>query len=92
MKGGKNIADIDARRYTTVKVIPLKEGSVIVAYGNYSTDPRWHLLFECQSKAFDTFAQIFEYCNTRFRNPFGGVSQCRCFDVCDKKGEKEVEA
>ena len=83
--------DIDAMRYTAVKVIPLKGESVIVAYGNYSTDPRWHLLFECQSKAFDTFAQIFEYCSTHFQNPFGGVSQCRCFDMCDKEEGKEKQ-
>ena len=67
------MAYIDEKRYTTVKVIPLKEGSVTVAYGNYSADPRWHLLYENQSKTFDSFSQIFEYCNVRFKNPFGGV-------------------
>lgn len=67
------MAYIDERRYTTVKVIPLKEGSVTVAYGNYSADQRWHLLYENQSKTFDSFSQIFEYCNARFKNPFGGV-------------------
>ena len=67
------MADIDEKRYTTVKVIPLKEGSVTVAYSNYSADPRWHLLYENQSKTFDNFSQIFEYCNARFKNPFGGV-------------------
>ena len=67
------MANIDEKRYTTVKVIPLKEGSVTVAYGNCSTDPRWHLLYEKQSKTFDSFSQIFEYCNARFKNPFGGV-------------------
>ena len=67
------MADIDAKRYTAVKVIPLKEGSAIVAYGNYTADPRWHLLYKNQSKTFDNFSQIFEYCNARFKNPFGGV-------------------
>lgn len=67
------MADIDEKRYTTVKVITLKEGSVTVAYGNNSADPRWHLIYENQSKAFDNFSQIFEYCNARFKNPFGGV-------------------
>lgn len=67
------MADIDEKRYTTVKVIPLKEGSAIVAYGNYTADPRWHLLYENQSKTFDNFSQIFEYCNARFKKPFGGV-------------------
>lgn len=67
------MTDIDERRYTTVKVIPLKEGSVTVAYGNYSADPRWHLLYENKSKTFDSFSQLFEYCNARFKNPFGGV-------------------
>lgn len=67
------MADIDAKRHTTVKVIPLKEGSAIVAYGNYTADPRWHLLYENRSKTFDNFSQIFEYCNARFKNPFGGV-------------------
>lgn len=67
------MADIDAKRYTTVKVIPLNEGSAIVAYSNYTADPRWHLLYENQSKTFDNFSQIFEYCNARFKNPFGGV-------------------
>ena len=67
------MADIDAKRYTTVKVIPLKKGSAIVAYGNYTDDPRWHLLYENQSKTFDNFSQIFEYCNARFKKPFGGV-------------------
>ena len=67
------MADIDEKRYTTVKVIPLKEGIVTVAYGNYPADPRWHLLYENQSKTFDNFSQIFEYCNARFKNPFGGV-------------------
>ena len=67
------MADIDEKRYTTVKVIPLKEGSAIVAYGNYHTDPRWHLLYENRSKSFDNFSQIFEYCNARFKKPFGGV-------------------
>jgi hypothetical protein len=67
------MADIDAKRYTTVKVIPLNEGSVTVAYSNYSADPRWHLLYENQSKTFDNFSQIFEYCNSRFNTPFGGV-------------------
>ena len=67
------MAEIDAKRYTTVKVIQLKEGSVTVAYGNYTADPRWHLLYENQSKPFDNFSQIFEYCNARFKNPFGGV-------------------
>ena len=67
------MTDIDERRYTTVKVIPLKEGSVTVAYDNYSADPRWHLLYENQSKTFDSFSQLFEYCNARFKNPFGGV-------------------
>ena len=68
-----DMADIDEKRYTAVKVIPLKEGSVTVAYGNYHTDPRWHLLYENQSKTFDNFSQIFEYCNAHFKNPFGGV-------------------
>ena len=67
------MADIDEKRYTAVKVITLKEGSVTVAYGNYSADPRWHLIYENQSKAFDNFSQIFEYCNARFKNLFGGV-------------------
>ena len=67
------MADIDEKRYTTVKVIPLKEGSVTVAYGNYSADPRWHLLYENQSKTFDSFRQLFECCNARFKSPFGGV-------------------
>ena len=67
------MADIDEKRYTAVKVITLKEGSAIVAYGNYSADPRGHLIYENQSKAFDNFSQIFEYCNARFKNPFGGV-------------------
>ena len=67
------MADIDEKRYTAVKVIPLKEGSVTVAYGNYTADPRWHLLCENQSKTFDNFSQIFEYCNARFKNPFGRV-------------------
>lgn len=67
------MADIDAKRYTAVKVIPPKEGSVTVAYGNYSADPRWYLLYENQSKTFDSFSQLFEYCNARFKNPFGGV-------------------
>ena len=67
------MADIDEKRYTTVKVIPLKEGSVTVAYGNYSADPRWHLIYENQSKTFDNFSQIFEYCNVYFTIPFGGV-------------------
>ena len=67
------MADIDEKRYTAVKVIPLKKGSVTVAYGNYSDDPRWHLLYENQSKTFDSFSQLFEYCNARFKNPFGGV-------------------
>ena len=67
------MADIDEKRFTTVKVIPLKVGSVTVAYGNYSADPRWHLIYENQSKTFDNFSQIFEYCNARFKNPFDGV-------------------
>ena len=67
------MADIDEKRYTTVKVIPLKEGSAIVAYGNYACDKRWHFIYENQSKTFDNFSQIFEYCNARFKNPFGGV-------------------
>lgn len=67
------MADIDAKQYTAVKVIPLNEGSAIVAYGNYTADPRWHLLYENQSKTFDNFSQIFEYCNARFKKPFGGV-------------------
>ena len=53
------MTDIDAKRYTTVKVIPLKEGSVTVAYSNYTADPRWHLLYENQSKTFDNFSQLF---------------------------------
>ena len=67
------MADIDEKRYTTVKVIPLKEGSVTVAYGNYSADPRWHLIYDNQSKTFDNFSKIFEYCNVYFTKPFGGV-------------------
>ena len=67
------MTDSDERRYTTVKVIPLKEGSITVAYGNYSADPRWHLLYENHSKTFDSFSQLFEYCNARFKNPFGDV-------------------
>ena len=67
------MADIDEKRLTIIKVMPLKEGSVTVAYGNYTADPRWHLLYENQSKTFDNFSQIFEYCNAKFKNPFGGV-------------------
>ena len=67
------MADIDEKRYTAVKVIPLKEGRATVEYGNYPTDPRCHLIYENQSKTFDNFSQIFEYCNARFKNPFGGV-------------------
>ena len=67
------MADIDEKRFTTIKVIPFKEGSVTVAYGNYTADPRWHLLYENRSKSFDNFSQLFEYCNARFKNPFGGV-------------------
>ena len=67
------MADIDEKRFTIIKVIPFKEGSVTVAYGNYTADPRWHLLYENQSKTFDNFSQIFEYCNARFKKPFGGV-------------------
>ena len=67
------MADIDEKRFTIIKVIPFKEGSVTVAYGNYTADPRWHLLYENRSKSFDNFSQLFEYCNARFKNPFGGV-------------------
>ena len=83
------MADIDEKRFTIIKVIPLKEGSVTVAYSNYACDKRWHLLYENQSKTFDNFSQIFEYCNARFMNPFGGVLWRRCYDICDKNGQKE---
>lgn len=67
------MADIDEKRFTIIKVIPLKKGSVTVAYSNYDCDKRWHFIYENQSKTFDNFSQIFEYCNAKFRNPFGGV-------------------
>lgn len=67
------MTDIDERRYTVVKVIPNGTENATVAYGNYSCDKRWHLLYENQSESFDNFSQLFEYCNARFKKPFGGV-------------------
>lgn len=67
------MADIDEKRFTIIKVIPLKGGSVTIAYSNYDCDKRWHFIYENQSKTFDNFSQIFEYCNAKFKNPFGGV-------------------
>lgn len=67
------MADIDEKRFTIIKVIPLKEGSVTIAYSNYACDKRWHFIYENQSKTFDNFSQIFKYCDAKFKNPFGGV-------------------
>ena len=63
------MADIDEKRYTAVKVIPLKEGSVTVAYGNYPTDPRWHLLYENQAKHSTTSAKFSSIATPVSRTP-----------------------
>ena len=40
------MADIDEKRFTIIKVIQLKEGSVTIAYSNYTCDNRWHFIYE----------------------------------------------